>query len=212
MTYQRLLYDTKKYPFKEVMEEILRVEDLSKIHEHSSWPLLTREADQSTSYHQLYYAQYHGKFESLWESFVREVLTNHFSKPIYYQQIPTFRVQIPGNVGVGEYHTDADYGHTVGAVNVFLPMVDVNEHNTIWAESKYMKGDYEPILLKYGEYALWDGVTNRHGNKLNPSNETRVSVDARLLEFDKYDEETAKDSINMKIKFGPGGYYAEEAV
>lgn len=210
--YQRLYYDTTKYPFKETMEDILRVDDLSKIHEHSSWPLLTREEDQSTSYHKLYYAQYNDMFKDLWEKFVKEVLTNHFSQPIFYQKIPTFRVQIPGNVGVGEYHTDAEYGHTVGALNVFLPMVDVTKHNTIWAESEYMKGDYEPILLNYGEYALWDGVTNRHGNKLNPSDETRVSVDARLLEAGKYNKDSTNSSINMKVKLGPGGYFAEEAV
>ena len=211
MSYKKLLYDTSEYPFKEVMEEILGVDSLSKIHEHSSWPLLTRARDQSTPYHELYYAQYDTKFKALWEKFVKNVLTNNFIQPIFYQKIPTFRVQIPGNVGVGEYHRDADYGHAIGAVNVFLPMVDVNEHNTIWAESEFMKGDYKPILLKYGEYALWDGVTNRHGNKLNPSNETRVSVDGRLLEIDKYDNDKVSRSINMKVKLGPGSYFAEEA-
>ena len=205
-------YDTEKYPFKEVMEGILEVSSLSFIHRDISWPLLTRNKDQNTPYHKLYYAKFKGEMEPLWGKFVKEVVSPCFDKEIYYQVIPTFRVQLPGNVGVGEYHTDADYGHTDGAVNIFLPMVDVNEDNTIWVESSRGSEDYSPMMVNYGEFSLWDGINLKHGNKTNPSKETRVSIDARFLEEGIYCEETAKSSINMHTKFGPGAYYSTSTV
>lgn len=210
--YTTYKYDKLKYPFREVLCEMLGVETLELIHEHTSWPLLTRSKDQSTPYHKLYYSQYSETLSALWESFVKEVVSPIFKEDVYYQSIPTFRIQIPGNVGVGEFHKDSDYGHTDGALNIFLPMVDLTEHNTIWAESSPGKGDYSPIHINYGEFALWDGVNLKHGNKPNPSNLTRVSVDARFLAKSKYNEKTAKSSINLKVKFGPGGYFSEQAI
>jgi len=205
-------YDIEKYPFQEVMKEILGVDNLDLIHEEATWPLLTREKDQSTPYHRLYYSRYKENMQELWARFTEEVIAPLFNEYIYYQTIPTFRVQIPNNVGVGEYHTDAEYGHTDGARNVFLPMVDVNQHNTIWSESAPGKEDYTPMELKYGQFALWDGVNLKHGNKSNNSNVTRVSIDARVLPCSLYDEKTANSSINLKVKFGPGAYYSEGAV
>ena len=210
--YTKHQYDVEEYPFQKVMKEILGVDRLDLIHKEATWPLLTRDRDQSTPYHRLYYVKYRDYMSTLWYSFIKEVVSPLFDENIYYQSIPTFRVQIPGNVGVGEYHHDSDYGHADGAVNIFLPMVDLNSHNTIWAESAPGKEDYSPIKVNYGEFALWDGINLKHGNKQNPSNSTRVSIDARLLEVSKYNTTTAKSSINLKVKLEPGAYYSKRPV
>ena len=53
MTY--INYDTTKYPFKEIISNILNVDNLEKIHNIENYDLFTKGTDQSTIWHKLYY-------------------------------------------------------------------------------------------------------------------------------------------------------------
>ena len=87
-----------------------------------------------------------------------------------------------------------------------MPFVHTNEQNTIWMESNEDKGDYRPYTVNYGEILVFSGANLLHGNKNNNSNQTRVSVDFRLVDPTKFVPNEA-GSINMKSKFDVGGYF-----
>ena len=78
--------------------------------------------------------------------------------------------------------------------------------NTVHAESTHGLRDYSPMVCKYGEFYLWDGVNLHHGNVINTSDDTRVSVDARVVPLSLYKDE-GKTSININVPFTEGGYY-----
>lgn len=203
----KIKYDIEKYPFQEVMCSILQVSDLSNIHNLEKYDLLTREKDQSTIWHNRYYTEFQEKFQPLYLELVKELKTNFEYDEIVYQKVPTFRVQLAnGNLGVGEWHKDRAYNHGVTEVNFWLPFVSTNEFNTIWMESKEDKQDYSPYTVKYGEILVFNGANIFHGNKHNTSDETRVSIDFRLVDPAKFIP-NSKGSINNITTFDIGGYF-----
>ena len=87
-----------------------------------------------------------------------------------------------------------------------MPFVNTNPFNSIWTESSEDKGDYKPYLVNYGEILVFSGANLYHGNKNNESNDTRVSVDFRLVDPNKFTP-NSKGSINMNTAFDIGGYF-----
>ena len=73
-------------------------------------------------------------------------------------------------------------------------------------ESEEDKGDYSPMACKYGECIQWDGSNLTHGNELNVTGKTRVSMDFRIM-LDANYIPSEGGSINTKTLFVKGGYY-----
>ena len=67
---------------------------------------------KSTLAHKVFYSNFHKSIKPIYEKFIKEFVVE-ILKPhkFYYQVIPTFRIGLPGNRFVGEYHTDAKYNH-----------------------------------------------------------------------------------------------------
>jgi len=204
----KISYDTTKYPFRELVSEILNVKvPLEDLHLEEQYNLFTREEDQKTKWHKAYYNQFYEKFYPLYTQLVNDLKKTFNYPEIIYQKIPTFRTQLAeGNIAVGEWHKDKTYNHGISEVNFWMPFVDTNNANTIWMESKEDRGDYRPYTVKYGEILVFSGANLYHGNKNNTSNETRVSVDFRLVDPSKFIANEA-GSINMNTKFDIGGYF-----
>jgi len=204
----KISYDTTKYPFREVVSEILGIKvPLEDLHLVEQYNLFTREQDQKTKWHKAYYDQFFEKFYPLYVELVKELKETLNYPEIIYQKIPTFRTQLAeGNIAVGEWHKDKTYNHGTSEVNFWMPFVNTNNANTIWMESQEDKGDYRPYTVKYGEILVFSGANLYHGNKNNTSNETRVSVDFRLVDPSKFIANEA-GSINMNAKFDVGGYF-----
>jgi ectoine hydroxylase-related dioxygenase (phytanoyl-CoA dioxygenase family) len=207
----KISYDIKKYPFRQIVSEILEISEagnlLEDLHKLEHYDLLVREKDQSTIWHKRYYTKYKEEFLPTYLKLVTELKEQLGYDKIIYQAIPTFRVQLAeGNVGVGEWHKDSTYNHGTSEVNFWMPFVDTNEQNTIWMESKEDKGDYRPYKVNYGEILVFSGATLQHGNKPNESTHSRVSVDFRLVDPNKFISNEA-ESINGITKFKVGGYF-----
>jgi hypothetical protein len=208
----KISYDTTKYPFRQIVSEMLEVWEgntipLEDLHILEHYDLLVREKDQSTIWHKRYYDKYKTQFLPTYLELVKELKERFGYDEIIYQNIPTFRVQLAeGNLGVGEWHKDSTYNHGTSEVNFWMPFVNTNEQNTIWMESKADKGDYQPYKVNYGEILVFSGANLYHGNKNNDSSQSRVSVDFRLVEPAKFVPNEA-GSINMKAKFDVGGYF-----
>lgn len=206
------MYDTEKYPFRRIISKMLEVWDgdnipLEDLHTLEHYDLLVREKDQSTKWHKLYYDKFKIEFLPTYLELINELKKRFDYEQIIYQQIPTFRVQLAnGNLAVGEWHKDKAYNHGTSEVNFWLPFVNTNEHNTIWMESLEDIGDYRPYTVNYGEILIFNGSNLMHGNTPNKSMETRVSVDFRLIEPNRFVPNEA-GSINMKTKFNIGGYF-----
>lgn len=202
------IYDYDKYIFNfaEVISSILEVNSLGQLHEFSEYDLLTREKDQSTDWHRKYYKNFES-VRPLYDKFVREYIKPMFGgSEIVYQSIPTFRVQLVGNVGVGAFHKDRDYNHGTSEVNFWLPFVDVWGNNSVWVESEEDKADYHPVKMSYGQVLRFDGANLMHGNRLNDTFQTRVSFDFRVVPIEKF-KPSSKGSINMNSKFDIGSYF-----
>lgn len=205
-------YDTKKYPFREIVSQMLEVWEgntvpLEELHTIEHYDVLVREKDQSTIWHKKYYEKFKEHFLPTYIELIKELKERFGYNEIVYQVIPTFRVQLAnGNLAVGEWHKDKTYNHGTTEVNFWMPFVHTNENNTIWMESRENKGDYRPYIVNYGEILVFDGANLTHGNKHNESQETRVSVDFRLIDPIKF-VPNMDGSINMKTKFMIGEYF-----
>jgi hypothetical protein len=198
-------YDTNGYPFLETLKEIFGIEDLSLAHQTHNFDLLKRENDQKTPFHKLYYDNFE-RIQPIYEDLIRYHIVPIFGEPVVYQKIPTFRIQIPKNVGVGEWHKDKQYNHNQCEVNFFLPFTPAFDTNTIWTESEEDKGDFAPIVAEYGEFVQWQGVRLTHGNKINQTNASRVSVDFRIIPQSQWSIQGGH-AINTGVRFDIGGYY-----
>lgn len=180
---------------------------LEDLHLLENYGLLSREQDQKTKWHIKYYDKFKAEFFSSYFELLKDIKERFQYQELIYQQIPTFRVQLGnGNVAVGEWHKDKTYEHGTAEVNFWMPFVNTNQFNSIWIESSEDKGDYKPHLVNYGDILVFNGSNLTHGNKNNDSNETRVSVDFRLVDPNKFIP-SSKGSINMNTVFDIGGYF-----
>jgi hypothetical protein len=203
-------YNKEHFLFKEKLEELFQVDNLIELNDDIE--VFSREKDQSTKYHKLYYDWAHTTaFTALYTEFILNVVKPLYSGQIVYQAIPTFRVAYPNNIAVGEFHKDKTYRDANWAVevdedNFFLPFTDAFDTNTIWVESEEDRGDFTPMNCNYGEIIQWDGSNLTHGNKINTTGKARVSIDFRVMKYSNY-KPSEYGSINTKTKFQIGGYY-----
>jgi len=203
----KIQYDTTLYPFREVIKSVLNESSLEKLHEKQSYELFEVAKESKTVWHPMYYTKYEQEIYPLYKQFLQEVIKPHFQfSSMVYQKIPTFRIHLHGNVGVGGWHKDRDYNHTQGEINCWLPFTDTYGTNTIWMESEEDKGDYKPYDVKYGEVLIFDGVNLYHGNKTNEEDSTRVSFDFRVVEEGKFNP-SKKSSVVNSVQFTIGSYF-----
>ncbi len=206
----KVSFDTNKYPFKEVIQQMLGVEDIPSLHLLKSYEVFKRETDQSSIWHKKYYEAFSSLFRPLYLDFLKNFVSPEFGialKDLIFQQIPTFRVHLVGNVSVGEWHRDRDYNHGSTEMNFWLPFADTSGTNTVWMETEEGKGDIRPFALEYGQILCFNGADLIHGNKINKSDRSRVSVDFRIVHRDKFAPST-EGSINTGVKFDIGGYFS----
>jgi hypothetical protein len=199
-------YNIEAYNFRKCIEEIIGYQDLENLHLVQNYSLLAREYDQSTIWHKKYYDNFE-KFEVIYLDFIKNYIKPLLGlEKIVYQKIPTFRVHLINNVAVGEWHKDRTYNHGKSEVNFWLPFTNSYGNNTIWTESKEDIGDYAPYAVKKGQVFVFDGANLNHGNKLNDTNDCRISVDFRIVDYSKFIPSN-EGSINLKTKFDIGGYF-----
>jgi hypothetical protein len=209
---EKFNYDTNNYDFAKEIQKLYNITNLDEI--HSEWVDSTEygvlddvKTDQKTVYHKHFYDNVSTtEWYSIYRRFIKEVVVDIVGEPIYFQKIPTFRVQQPNNLAVAAYHKDSDYSHSVHERNFFLPLTNAVGNNTVWVESEEGKEDYSPMEAKYGEFWYWNGATLKHGNKINDTGKARISVDFRIIPISKYVDE-GKESITNKTKMVLGKYW-----
>ena len=105
---KKISYNTTQFSFKQKLEKLFNIKDLSLLNDNIE--VFTREKDQSTIWHKLFYEWSHSEeFSVLYSKFILEVIKPLYNEQIVYQAIPTFRVCYPNNIAVGEFHKDKHY-------------------------------------------------------------------------------------------------------
>jgi hypothetical protein len=162
----------------------------------------TRENDQNDP---LLAQLYQDHKPEMYSYLCQSIVDQYFRRPCYVQAVPTYRVQRPGSLAVGEWHQDRDYGHPQGEVSCWLPLTPVEPSSTIHIE------EWVP-LPRPGEMIIFDAVNLRHGNVINTTGKTRISMDFRFIPVEKLPRWSSTKSINRGLPFIPGGYYTREVV
>ena len=215
---KKYIFDTNKYNFKEIVLEYLCVNELEKIDIPNI--KISNDIDCfNTHYHKIYNSAYNKnpKLKNLYCNFIKEFVANLFDEEILYEKNLNIKIHYQNNLSVFSYHKDKKYLPKLpgleelyslysNEINFWLPLTDAYDTNTIWVESEEDKGDYFPINSFYGEIIQFDGANLMHGNKINLTQQTRVSFDFRILprklffDFIKKNKEN-KDLIQYLVNY-----------
>ena len=201
--------------------ELSRNDKLENLHE--SFPnhkkLLKKGTDQSTIFHRAIYSTFDDKnffLTEFWKSYrdlsleIVEILKNETG---YYgewaiQRYPTVRFQFPENVSVFEFHRDSNYSHPIGEINCFYAINKCINSSALQVEKNLGFEDYVPLNLNPGQYALLNTSIYKHGDFLNTTNKTRISMDFRFIPNSKLTTENI--SLTKGIGFNSNSYFIKE--
>jgi hypothetical protein len=206
-------YDVREFPFKNIVDNHFRIhfkvgsEDLHKLDDPNLYPdrIVTPGTDNNTALHDMLYAVFDGnRFLPTYRKFV-EFLQRQIAEELIFQKKPTFRIHLPGNLSVGNYHRDSDFGHPIEEINVWVPVTEAKRTATIWIESEYEKNDFRPVELNNGEFLVFDSRL-KHGNEINVEGYTRVSFDFRVIPKSQYSG-SERVTANRGQKLSLGHYY-----
>jgi hypothetical protein len=201
----------KEFDFPKAVAEVFGTRDLESLGQQQAQATarLRPGNDQSTIFHRQFYQRYSACVADLYRDFIAEFATTLIgTRQLCYQQVPTFRIHLPGNVAVGEFHRDAEYHHQDGEVNFWLPLTCAWGTNSIWVETAPDSGRYHPVEAKPGEVYVFDGVHLRHGNKLNRTGVTRLSFDFRCIPTAKF-RDLGLRSVAEGRRMSIGDYFAQ---
>ena len=218
-------YNTKNYPFSDVLSKLFSVTALEKIHcEVDNLNGFDGDLgrDSQSRIHDLFYKTIKNEdsiLRKLWDSFLMEEVLQAFNTKETYivQKLPNIRIHIPGAKAINRWHCDSDqdHRHPIGEINCILPLTEMYESNSVWRESKPNLGDFRPFELSLGDLVFWNGNTCIHGNKVNTTDITRVSFDFRILSKKNYEHmlrnkrDNEMKTATMGTKFLVGSYYKE---
>jgi len=198
-------YDPSEYNFRELLCDIFEVGNLEDLENDRDIEVLQVGTDQSTEFHRQFYEHF-DEIHSSYLRFIADVIAPRFDEPFCYQVVPTFRVHLPENVAVGEFHTDEDYNHSPGEINFWVPFTATFGTNSVFIESALGSGEFAPIEAGYGDVVTFDAVRWRHGNKLNTTGQTRVSFDFRCVPESAYNPRGLK-TVNTGTSLEIGDYF-----
>jgi hypothetical protein len=176
-------YDTARYPFGSVLAaEVFKVARLDRL--HLAWQRTTRRdeltyADNLSLRRRMQQLPDDSTFYKLYHGWIARVVAPRYGK-ISYSAHPKMRVHLAGTGSVSDFHTDVAVTGRADQINCYLPFTDVRDTCTVWSESRYGTGEYEPLNLRYGQALLWDGGQLEHGTYPNVTGSTRVSCDFRF--------------------------------
>mgnify|MGYP003628142235 FL=1 len=212
-------YDTGNYNFCGEVEKIFGVPQggLHNLHELRSDLMppdkLNFDNETRTDFHSTFYGALNSDkgddVKAVYEAFIKNVVAPMFGRSFVYQAFPSFRVHIPNDQAIHKWHHDSDenHNHPDWEINFQVALTKMWDSNAMWLESVPGLGDFKPVEMEVGDYTIFYGNKCTHGNKENKTGKTRVSMDFRVLPYDKYDESGAKNSATAGTKFVIGHYY-----
>ena len=212
-------YNSKFYNFCGEVEKIFNIPqgELENLHELRSDLMpadrLNFDNETRTDFHSVFYGALNSdkgaSIKAVYEAFIRTIIAPKFNKSFMYQAFPSFIVHITNDQAMHKWQHDSDenHNHPDWEINFQVALTKMWDSNAMWLESVPGLGDFKPVEMEVGEYTIFYGNKCAHGNKENKTGKTRVSMDFRVLPYDKYDESSAKSSATAGTKFVLGHYY-----
>ena len=181
--------------------------------------LLQKGTDQSTVFHKAIYStfdQHCFLLSEFWQNYKvlsLEIVHKLKKETCYYgewaiQRYPTIRFHFPNNVSVFEFHRDSNYSHPIGEINCFYALNECINSSALHVEKNLGFEDYVPLNLKPGEYAILNTSIYKHGDFINKTRKTRVSMDFRFIPNIFLSNNLS--SLTKKIKFTSDSYFINE--
>jgi hypothetical protein len=213
-------YDTVRHPFDREIARILGVpaDALHLVHIVKpellpEMPLATA-TETRTKFHDLVVAEVIDGGPSgardVYRGFIADVVAPLIDDDFVYQAFPTFRLQLPGEMAVHAWHydSDSDHAHPDWEINFQIALTDMRASRATWIESVPGLRDFAPMELTVGQFAIFDGNRCLHGNKRNETEFSRVSLDFRVLPWNRYaGQSSTRTSVNAGKRFVVGEYY-----
>ena len=169
-------YDITEFNFKEQLQTVLNVSNLDDL-------------DENKDIERLYSDYLSGKqFLDMYVKFIRKYITNLYDGIVAYQIKPACRLVYKNKLNMHKLHKDKWYRKNtiysdIQIENIFLPFTNAFDSNSIWTESVEDQHDFSPIKCDYGQFVHWDGNNLLHGNVINKSGNSRVSIDFRVYKY-----------------------------
>lgn len=206
------IYDINKYGLKYELQHLFGYSALAHLHNGGGFEMVGHEPgkDNNSEWHKRFYSHMiYSEFMMQYYYFMRDEIRTKFNEAIVFQKFPTLRIQIPEGKGVAAYHVDSEYNHPVDEINVWLPFTHAKDSRSIYIESEPGKADYNPVDCRYGEYIMFEGGKLSHGNEINKTDETRVSIDMRVIPVSKFVPSDKKGLAYGKVRNigGENAYY-----
>lgn len=146
---------------------------------------------------------------------------------ILYQTTPNLRISFPNSTAIGRLntdynddiigiHTDSDFGHSVDEINFIIPLTDMFDTNSIYFQhyinSEENLNEYLNLKLKPNDFFMAKFSQMKHYNRVNKTNQTRMSLDFRVMAYSKYlnneNSQLQSQSITSKKKMIVGEYFS----
>jgi len=181
--------------------------------------LLQKGTDQSTVFHKAIYSTFDQPsfFKSeFWQNYrilSLEIVDKLKNETCYFgewaiQRYPTIRFHFPKNISVFEFHRDSNYLHPIGEINCFYALNECNNSSALHVEKNLGFENYVPLNLQPGEYAILNTSIFKHGDFINKTRKTRVSMDFRFIPNSFLTNNVS--SLTKKIKFTSDSYFINE--
>ena len=191
-------YDTKEYKFIKYFKDLYDEEHLDMLHLKSKdYNLLKNKLDLGglneidTDLHIKFYndIKTNNNFKKIYCNFIKDIYKKFFptEKYMIFQSFPSVRFQFMKSVAVPP-HKDSDElsNHPLGEKNFLIPITEMKNTNSLYIESKPDKKDFKSIYLKPGEVYYFNANLCTHFNKPNNENKLRISLDFRIMPYEKY--------------------------
>ena len=146
----------------------------------------------------------------MYENLVKDFISSLVPQKFYYQKIPTFRIGLPENKFVGEFHRDTAYNHQPYELNFNLAIANFKSTAALITEDIAGSKNLITAEIDYGEVMGFDHIGCLHGSEINQTGKTMMSMDFRLALADMYYEDPKARSVNMNSNFIIGDYFSEE--
>ncbi len=161
-------FEPARLPLAEAITQVLQDKDilpanlpddftLDYLHQWVSPELQAMDASQQSAVAIALY-ETGARFQDLYRRFIAEVVKPAVDAgPLYYQEVPTFRVffpDAPGYPGKTTYHSDIMLGHPPREVNVWVPLANCAESRSMLLmdldESNALHAAYDGDYLRFG--------------------------------------------------------------
>lgn len=202
--YDRERFAFDKWALQRINEHGYKVADLRYLHESIAGPdvyKLTKKLCEDTS---------EASFQRLVRDFVRDVIVplGHLEQPVAVQRFLNVRIMQPSKPqGIFPFHTGLLYGHGPASRSIWMPLTDVSAQEDYTASMQIigLKRSRELVLEAMDKRYTIDQMTERfgaeswplrtgpggvcfftqeniHGNFVNITGKSRVSIDFRVAE------------------------------